>query len=84
VEILGTSSEPPAASRLNVVSRGSGAPGNRLMKKQSIVIPVFSEAEGLQELSTRLKSALESLRFLSEILLVDDGRSDEIKKNLQA
>ena len=53
MEILGTSSEPPAASRLNVVSCGSGAPGNTLMKKLSIVI-------------------------------VDDGRSDEIKKNLQA
>jgi hypothetical protein len=84
VEILGTSSEPPAASRFNVVSRDSGAPGNRLMKKLNIVMSVFNEAEGLQELSTRLKSALESLQYLSEIAIVDDGRSDEIKKNLRA
>lgn len=42
----------------------------------SIVIPVFNEAENLEELYDRLRSALAPIKQSYEIIFVDDGSTD--------
>ena len=42
----------------------------------SVVVPVFNEAEGLQELTNRLVNTLDSLDLMYEIILIDDGSTD--------
>ncbi|RLR17482.1 glycosyltransferase, partial [Sodalis-like symbiont of Bactericera trigonica] len=45
--------------------------------KVSIVIPVYNEQESLPELMRRTVAACEQLDAAYEILLVDDGSSDD-------
>jgi glycosyltransferase involved in cell wall biosynthesis len=47
------------------------------MTKISIVIPVFNEAENLPILHQKLHSALDGQNFSWEVILVDDGSSDQ-------
>src|SRR2546427_3760489 len=46
------------------------------VKKVSVVIPVYNEQESLPELIRRTTTACESLGKEYEILLIDDGSSD--------
>lgn len=46
------------------------------VKKVSVVIPVYNEQESLPELISRTTAACESLGKEYEILLIDDGSSD--------
>ena len=46
------------------------------VKKVSVVIPVYNEQESLPELIRRTTKACESLGKEYEILLIDDGSSD--------
>ena len=46
------------------------------IKKVSVVIPVFNEQESLPELIRRTSAACEKLGKDYEILLIDDGSSD--------
>ncbi|HAN7206629.1 glycosyltransferase, partial [Escherichia coli] len=46
------------------------------VKKVSVVIPVYNEQESLPELIRRTTAACESLGKEYEILLIDDGSSD--------
>jgi glycosyltransferase involved in cell wall biosynthesis len=67
---------------MNIV--GECAP---VVKKISVVVPVFNEEENLRELHQELRPVLESLapRIESEIIYVDDGSQDgsfEILKEL--
>ena len=43
----------------------------------SIVIPIYNEAENLSQLHARLKDSLAGLSMNYEIILVDDGSTDE-------
>lgn len=43
----------------------------------SVVIPLYNEAEGLQELLNRTQKALSALEVPFEIIVVDDGSSDD-------
>ncbi len=54
--------------------------------KLSVVVPVYNEAEGLQEFHRRISLVLESLPYRSEVVYVNDGSVDEsltILKNLK-
>ena len=53
------------------------------MTKISIVIPVFNEAENLPLLHQELHSALDEQSFEWEVILVDDGSTDESPKILE-
>lgn len=46
------------------------------VKTVSVVVPVFNEAETLEELYQRTKSVFDKLGFSFEFLAVDDGSSD--------
>lgn len=48
--------------------------GNRRL---SVVVPVYNEAEGLQEFHRRISTVLESLPYKSEVVYVNDGSTDE-------
>jgi dolichol-phosphate mannosyltransferase len=51
----------------------------------SVVVPVFNEQENLPELYRRLRTVLDNLGLLYELVLVDDGSRDgslELMKNL--
>ncbi len=54
------------------------------IEKVSIVIPVFNEAESLPELLRRTTAACAALPMDYEILLVDDGSSDDSAEQLAA
>jgi glycosyltransferase involved in cell wall biosynthesis len=43
----------------------------------SVVVPVFNEAENIQELHASLKTELESSRLRYELIFVDDGSKDK-------
>ena len=47
------------------------------VQKVSVVIPVYNEQESLPELIRRTAAACETLGKAYEILLVDDGSSDD-------
>jgi glycosyltransferase involved in cell wall biosynthesis len=49
----------------------------------SAVVPVFNEAESLRELHERLTDALKSVTHEYEIILVDDGSTDESLRVLE-
>jgi undecaprenyl-phosphate 4-deoxy-4-formamido-L-arabinose transferase len=49
-------------------------------KSVSLVIPVFNEANNLEELMKRCTEACASMRMPFEIVLVDDGSSDDSAK----
>ena len=51
--------------------------------KLSIVIPVFNEEESIQELYIQIKDALKG-ESEYEIIFIDDGSSDNSKKNINA
>lgn len=51
--------------------------------KLSIVVPVYNEAEGLQEFHRRVSMVIESLRYRSEVVYVNDGSTDESMKILK-
>jgi polyisoprenyl-phosphate glycosyltransferase len=51
--------------------------------KLSVVVPVYNEAEGLQEFHRRVSIVLESLPYRSEVVYVNDGSTDESIKILQ-
>ena len=51
--------------------------------KLSIVIPVFNEEESIQELYLQIKDALKG-ESEYEIIFIDDGSSDNSKKNINA
>lgn len=42
----------------------------------SIVIPAYNEAENIREVIFRIEQVLSSLRYLYEIIIIDDGGSD--------
>ena len=50
---------------------------NTLISKTSVVIPAKNESEGLSRLLPKLKAQYPTLR---EIIVVDDGSSDETRK----
>ena len=52
---------------------------NKLVKDISIVIPVFNEAENLERLHTQLLHVCNSNNYDFEIILVDDGSTDNTK-----
>lgn len=52
-------------------------------RKLSVVVPVYNEAEGLQEFHRRVSIVLESLPYRSEVLYVNDGSTDESLKILR-
>ena len=54
--------------------------GNR---KLSVVVPVYNEAEGLQEFHRRVSIVLGSLPYRSEVVYVNDGSVDESLKILK-
>ncbi len=43
----------------------------------SVVIPIYNEAENLPHLFTQLQEALDNLEQSGEVLLIDDGSSDQ-------
>lgn len=45
--------------------------------KLSVVVPVYNEAEGLQEFHRRISIVLDSLPYGSEVVYVNDGSTDE-------
>ncbi len=45
--------------------------------KLSVVVPVYNEADGLQEFHRRVSAVLESLPYRSEVVYVNDGSTDE-------
>lgn len=45
--------------------------------KLSVVVPVYNEAEGLQEFHRRVSTVLQSLPYRSEVVYVNDGSTDE-------
>ncbi len=49
----------------------------------SIVVPVYNEAEGLQEFHRRISTVLESLPYRAEVVYVNDGSTDESIKILK-
>lgn len=52
------------------------------VQKVSVVIPVYNEQESLLELIRRTTAACETLGKAYEILLVDDGSSDDSARML--
>lgn len=55
------------------------------MKKYSIIVPLYNEAENIEELHQRLKKTMDSLGESYEVIFVDDGSTDktyEIAKGL--
>lgn len=50
----------------------------------SVVVPVFNEAENVEDLHRQLTAALEPLRRPYELLLVDDGSTDGTRGKLLA
>ncbi|OON40137.1 undecaprenyl-phosphate 4-deoxy-4-formamido-L-arabinose transferase [Izhakiella australiensis] len=50
---------------------------NEPIKKVSVVIPVFNEQESLPELIRRTRAACDLLSMPYEVVLVDDGSSDD-------
>lgn len=51
--------------------------------KLSVVVPVYNEAEGLQEFHRRVSIVLESLPYRSEVVYVNDGSVDGSLKVLK-
>ena len=51
--------------------------------KLSIVIPVFNEEESIRELYSQIKDSLKE-KSEYEIIFIDDGSSDNSKKNIKA
>ena len=43
----------------------------------SVVIPLFNEAESLQELCDLIKKVMQDNNFSYEIILIDDGSKDK-------
>jgi len=62
----------------------TGAPGARPIGSTmvSIVIPVFNEGENLRELVARIGAAMTPLARPFELILVDDGSSDDSRSAL--
>jgi len=51
--------------------------------KLSFVIPVFNEESNLAQLYVRLKAVLDEQKLAYEIILVDDGSSDNSLLEMQ-
>ncbi len=49
------------------------------MKKISIVIPVFNEAETIEQVHAEIRSVCEQNGYQYEIIIVDDGSTDETR-----
>ena len=49
----------------------------RSPSKISVVVPLYDEEENVEPLLTRLIQVLESLATEAEVILVDDGSSDQ-------
>ena len=47
------------------------------MEKISLVIPVYNEAENIQQLIQQINQAFKGQHFEYEIIVVDDGSSDD-------
>ncbi|MEN6305120.1 MAG: glycosyltransferase, partial [Armatimonadia bacterium] len=45
--------------------------------KLSVVVPLYNEAEVIEEFCRRLELVLSGLDMQSEVILVDDGSTDE-------
>src|SRR5690606_10717166 len=60
-------SEPP--------TRGDPSP-RRMSPPVSIAVPVYNEAEGLPDLATRIREAMETAGYDFEVWFVDDGSAD--------
>jgi glycosyltransferase involved in cell wall biosynthesis len=56
-------------------------PGNRQLTLLSVVAPVYNEEALIDEFYARICSALEGIEF--ELVLVDDGSSDDTPKKLE-
>jgi glycosyltransferase involved in cell wall biosynthesis len=63
-----------SADRLDESHMTTSTSGNL---KLSVVVPVYNEAEGLQEFHRRVSVVLDSLSYGSEIVYVNDGSTDE-------
>ena len=52
------------------------------MKKISLVIPVFNEENGIPELAKRVSNVSDQMHYQIEIIVVNDGSTDDTKKLL--
>ena len=43
----------------------------------SLIIPLFNEAESLQELCALIKKVMQENNFSYEVILIDDGSKDK-------
>ena len=50
----------------------------------SFVVPLFNEEQVFDELVNRLRSTIESANFPCEVVLVDDGSTDETRAKIEA
>ena len=57
---------------------------NTLIKKISIVVPIYNEENNIAELSSQLHQVLDSLPYTFEIILVNDGSTDNSAKAIAA
>ncbi len=53
------------------------------MKKISIIIPVYNEAESVAELHRQILAAMNQLDYSYEIIFIDDGSKDKTLDNLK-
>ncbi len=67
---------PPAGAAEPPLTGGSGL--------VSVTVPIFNEAGNIPELYTRIRDALERLGSKWELLLVNDGSTDESPRQLDA
>jgi len=63
--------------------RTEGEDGHRRPELLSIILPVFNEAHNLKELLPALFNSLEGLGFPYEVLVVDDGSTDQTAEIIQ-
>ncbi len=53
------------------------------MKKISIIVPTFREADNIPELTSRIDSSLKNTQYKYEIIIVDDNSQDGIDRKVE-
>ena len=76
--------KPYYKGRRKYPPRGNKTPGfqqiNTVFKKVSVIVPLFNEEESLQPLANEIRKALKPVNISYEIILVDDGSTDNSLK----